>query len=682
MRSRTYFFLFTTLLFIFFVSGCKTGPTPLQEIERSELKVLVKPPDWVLGKGHPSFSQDRYLVGVGFSDMNSVSANESARSNLAKNLKVKVRSTMLDISTTQETHVESVIQTEVDTVLEGVEIKDGWLDQNKGIYYSLAILERSLASSIIQDRISKIESVLQRNLNEGMEAEKRADVIATLSNYLSGYQKAPSLSPLKSALQVITLSGGNSEPQNISASDFESRIKGVVRSLNLSTVSGDRQIVKTQKGLAEPLIAKVYLLNQDNEIPVQNIPVVFNYEKGQGELEKEKTSGPSGTFQTTIHKISSYEETNHVITVKLNYSRIRSNFNGNLVDKLISPLKYKTAKFNYSVKTPKWTSSKSQAWHESITNLGNQLIKNIPPGENPVIGVASFKDLRYDGNTRFSRIITEDVKTILALAEDLKLKEIQFNEEEKPEKTAKANRLDYYVNGSYRMENTGLEVRARLIDTKTKNIQSSANILIERKELNHQDLVLLDSKASEFKAVKKKKSYQEHLEKLVAAKSYNPSINAKVWTDKKEYEIKEKIVFYIKADKKGYLTMLDISPSGDITVIFPNKFHRDNFIHAGVTYQIPAPNYEFEFNVQGPPGLERIKAIVTSNNISLLKLDLGKGFHSIKKETTRGTRAIQILSKQVESVDSSEWAEAYSEIFIFEKGEIFTRGSRQIPVLE
>ena len=128
--------------------------------------------------------------------------------------------------------------------------------------------------------------------------------------------------------------------------------------------------------------------------------------------------------------------------------------------------------------------------------------------------------------------------------------------------------------------------------------------------------------------------------------------------------------------------MLDISPSGDITVIFPNKFHRDNFIHAGVTYQIPAPNYEFEFNVQGPPGLERIKAIVTSNNISLLKLDLGKGFHNIKKETTRGTRAIQILSKQVESVDSSEWAEAYSEIFIFEAGETFTRGSRQIPVLE
>jgi hypothetical protein len=155
-----------------------------------------------------------------------------------------------------------------------------------------------------------------------------------------------------------------------------------------------------------------------------------------------------------------------------------------------------------------------------------------------------------------------------------------------------------------------------------------------------------------------------------------------VWTDKKDYEINEKIVFYVKADKNGYLTMLDVGPNGDITVIFPNKFHRDNFIRAGVTYQVPSPNYGFEFDVRGPAGLERIKAIVTLNKVSLLKLDLDKGFHSVKRETTRGTRAIQALSTQVDSVESTAWAEAYSEIFIFRKGERYIRGSRKIPILE
>ena len=128
--------------------------------------------------------------------------------------------------------------------------------------------------------------------------------------------------------------------------------------------------------------------------------------------------------------------------------------------------------------------------------------------------------------------------------------------------------------------------------------------------------------------------------------------------------------------------MLDVMPNGNIVVIFPNKFHRDNFIEAGVTYQVPSPDYGFEFKVTGPAGLERIKAIVTLNKVALLKLDLEDGFHSVKKETTRGTRAIQALFKQVGSVGSSAWSEAYSEIFIFNEGEKYTRGSRKIQTLD
>ena len=106
-----------------------------------------------------------------------------------------------------------------------------------------------------------------------------------------------------------------------------------------------------------------------------------------------------------------------------------------------------------------------------------------------------------------------------------------------------ANSLDYYVTGSYRMEKTGLEIRSRLIDTQTKNIQSSANIVIKRKELNPDDLALIDTMSEEFKSTQKKKSYQEHLEKLVAAKPLDSSFYVRVWTDKKDYEIKEKIIF-------------------------------------------------------------------------------------------------------------------------------------------
>jgi hypothetical protein len=113
-------------------------------------------------------------------------------------------------------------------------------------------------------------------------------------------------------------------------------------------------------------------------------------------------------------------------------------------------------------------------------------------------------------------------------------------------------------------------------------------------------------------------------------------------------------------------------------VIFPNKFHKDNRIRAGKNYLVPPPN-TFKLKVQGPSGLERIKAFVTLSNISLLEMDLEKEvFHCIKKGTTRGIKVIQALSKQVDSIGSSAWSEAYSEVFIFNKGEKYSRGSRAI----
>ena len=48
-----------------------------------------------------------------------------------------------------------------------------------------------------------------------------------------------------------------------------------------------------------------------------------------------------------------------------------------------------------------------------------------------------------------------------------------------------------------------------------------------------------------------------------------------------------------------------------------HKYHEDNFIRQEVTYKVPTPNYGFDFKVKGPIGLERIKAIVTSNSSPL-----------------------------------------------------------------
>jgi TolB-like protein len=682
MHSRACFFILIALFFLFSGSACKTSPSPLQEQEPSKPKINTKSPDWVLGKSHPDYPREQYLVGVGFSNFHSGSAKDSARSNLAKTLKVKVRATMVDIATKENSHIESVIETEVDTVLQGVEIKDGWLDQVKGVYYALAVVERNLAAFRVQDEIDKIESVLKRNLNEGDEAAKKGDIINALSGYLSGYQKASALPPLYSALHIITSDNKYTETQNISAGNFESKVKRMVQDLNLTTVSGDRQIVKTWKGLTEPLVAKIFIGKGEEWAPASNVPVIFYYETGEGELEKEKTSGPDGTIQTTVHKIASYKEANHIISVKLDYVSILAKINGDFAEKLLSPLKTKSAAFNYAIQTPKWGSNKPQVWKDSITDLSNQVISNIPPGKVPVLGVLPFKDLRANRFTPFSQVLNEDIKVILARAEDLKLKEIKIEDNKSPEEIAQANGLDYYINGSYRMEKTGLEIRSLLIETQTKNIQSSANIIIQRKELNPHDLELIDTFSEEFKTAQRGKSYQEYLEKVVAAKPLKSAFDVEIHTDKKNYEINNNIVFQVTSDKNGYLTMLDINPDGNLCVVFPNYFHPDSFIRAGEINQIP-PKNKFKLEVRGPSGLERIKVFVTLNKVSLLQMNLSERqpFHCIKKKMMQGNKAVESLSKKVDSIDNSEWSEAYSEIFIFKTGKTYKRESRKISIL-
>ena len=59
---------------------------------------IQTPPIWVLGKEHPNFSTEHFVVGRGISKENSVSAAENARTDLAKTIKVNIRSKMMDFS--------------------------------------------------------------------------------------------------------------------------------------------------------------------------------------------------------------------------------------------------------------------------------------------------------------------------------------------------------------------------------------------------------------------------------------------------------------------------------------------------------------------------------------------------------------------------------------------------------
>lgn len=80
------------------------------------------------------------------------------------------------------------------------------------------------------------------------------------------------------------------------------------------------------------------------------------------------------------------------------------------------------------------------------------------------------------------------------------------------------------------------------------------------------------------------------------------------------YEEGEIVTVHIKSDRSGYLTVLDFTPDGKVLVMYPNRYHQDNYIEGGREYTIPAPGDPFRLRA-GPEGKELILAVVTEEDI-------------------------------------------------------------------
>jgi len=667
-----------------FLSGCgKTLHGFGVKEEKSSPKAISKSskatPSWVIGRGHSKYPDSLYLTGVGFSEKNYVSANESARAELAKNLKVRVQSILRDYSSVNQSLVELAIKTQVDTILEGVEIRDGWYEAKSKVYYSLAVLDRKVASNLVDGKIQNISQKLNNLFNSGKDAEENGRILDALGFYMSGFGKTRQLASLTSAKKVINRTSQSSElPETV---DFGILIRNIISGVNIQIVSGNNQKLTRFKGLTDPLVAKVLA---GSGKALSGVPVNLKYEEGDGDIDYEVVSDQDGIVSTAVRNIHSYKEKTHLITVQIDYDKITSRFDRQTVQTFLTSLKNKKVNFSYSINLPNWATNKSLKWKQGLTELVNQIIQNLPPGGSPSIGIIGFRDLRLNRPTPFSRILKEDFSTLMVQVEDLDIKSLPPNKKElSASEFAQESKLDYYVTGSYRLERGGLEMRAQLIRTKTGNIVSSGYGQIDSKEIHPDDLAEIDNPIVSFTPIEGSDGndgdeYDFELNRLVSGSPKSDEFGIKVYADKKDYQIGENLVFTVTAKKNCYLTILDVGANGDITVIFPNAYRRSNFIKAGEKIKIPTPDYNFNFNILGPPGLERIRALATELPEFPIKLNLQNGFHSISKGEISGLKSLKALASRFNSRQSKSWGGAYTEFFIHEKNQIYMRGSRKV----
>lgn len=161
-------------------------------------------------------------------------------------------------------------------------------------------------------------------------------------------------------------------------------------------------------------------------------------------------------------------------------------------------------------------------------------------------------------------------------------------------------------------------------------------------------------------------------------KNEKPGITFELKTDKEEYRVGEDVVIRFKADKDCYLALIDIGTSGKATILFPNKWHPDNFVEKDKAYIIPPLGSEFAYKVLPPAGLEHIKAIASiepvMSKIESLQEELkqpietkpekGQVFLSMKDPGV----VLKDIGIEFKKLDPSKWATKEHTFKIVETG--------------
>jgi len=238
------------MLYLIMFSGCATtmpvsnpqyqdtNRISQEVMEKQPVSISPEPPNWVLGREHNSFRRAEYLVGVGFSNKNTVSASESARAELAKNIRFKIASVMKDYSSNDGSFIESFVKTETDTLLEGVQIKDGWYDSYKKVFYSLAVVKRKDVLVMIQDQVDVVVSTIDLTMNQANTFYDNREFLKSLVYYYDGYNESSKLLPLLRTYKSVSLF-----PEvpvvstNIpSAIDFKKKVQSIVGNIEVEKI--------------------------------------------------------------------------------------------------------------------------------------------------------------------------------------------------------------------------------------------------------------------------------------------------------------------------------------------------------------------------------------------------------------------------------------------------------------
>lgn len=282
----------------------------------------------------------------------------------------------------------------------------------------------------------------------------------------------------------------------------------------------------------------------------------------------------------------------------------------------------------------------------SFGDIAAQIYAKVPKGK--VIAFVEFTDSRGE-TSKFSQAVFQEIEPVMIgkgleknllfierkdlklLLDEWDLKSIYNSGGDSGAQVLLG--ADYIMTGKARLSKDMVQCSLKLVDLKNGRIVGTVKAQLEAEPQFYtwENAPLPQKKVAAASELNKANSTDKKLT---------------VWTDKKTYDIGEKIKIFFEVTEPLYVELIDVTPQGQITTIFPNPHQTDNYCQPGKVYSIPPQNGSFDLVVTPPAGVDRIKALASSSpfksNINVQTRGIAFTQNIVKNASTRANLSFEI----------------------------------------
>ncbi|WP_309572676.1 DUF4384 domain-containing protein [Deinococcus sp.] len=136
------------------------------------------------------------------------------------------------------------------------------------------------------------------------------------------------------------------------------------------------------------------------------------------------------------------------------------------------------------------------------------------------------------------------------------------------------------------------------------------------------------------------------------------TLSVKLWVNRDpygtgtpDYRVGESISISARVSEDSYVYLFNINPDGTTDQILPNRLGGGNYVRAGQIRTFPSASDNFQFNIAGPYGLNKVLVLASRTQLNLGQLSSysgGSAFATVKPQNPG--RLAQALSIVVDPI--------------------------------